>query len=257
MINLKKFLADNIDRLDNLEKYSILNCLSEDEIINLYFEYGLEDIIVRYIEKYNHEQKREYTKIILDLLNVYEKNLPSERRTLRESLVTLVSTLKFEIQVRIFNLLADSDDVIENRRASQISKLIWNDEVQQKIIDIYRKNQDKFIAVQLIDNLNEEDILRYFQELWKDSLRNFEKQKLIDKANNKGNLPEEYLKKVGLKFYLLTLVKQRIRLDEVSKLYIELEYGERTYIKWIAGKMKCQSLLLELIELDRYSKEES
>lgn len=256
MIDLKSYLDENLDRLDNLEIYSILNCLSEEDIETLYFDYGLSEIIVRYIEKYMHEQDRSYRNIIFDLLNQFESTLPEKRIKLREILVSLAFKSSYEIQSRIFILLSESENKIENRRSAQISKLVWNEDVQQKVVDIYRKSKDKHVAVELINNMDADDASRYFSELWNDSLRNSEKQRLIEKANPSEVILDKYLKKVDLKHYLLTMVKRNIRLNEVPVLYTGIEYKDRIYIKWTAGKYNRGNLLLELIELDKNLKDE-
>lgn len=252
---LKKYLESNAERLDNLEFYSIMNCLSEHDIEDLYFDYGFEGMVLKYIEKYNHEHKRNYTKVVSDLVNKFKITSVTQRKVLRDTLVNIVVDLNSKVQKLIFHLLSSSDHIIENRRAAQISHLIWCEKVKQEVIELYQKTNDKFIAIELIENLDQEDISQFFEVLWNDTLRNSEKQKLIEKSNLNQFEIERYIKEKDLKFYLLYLVKNKVNLDEVYKLYNEVDYEDRTYIKWITGKMKCGKLLLQLIELDKNLKE--
>lgn len=251
VIELRRYLDDNWMVLDNLEIYSILNCMSEQDIEILFFDYGLEEIVVKYIEKYIHEQGREYKEVTSHLLNEFEQNDVRERRNLRETLLAIIPYTDNSFQIQYFNLLANSENKIENRRAAQMSYLVWNEEIQQKIVDLYRENRDVFIAAVLIDNLSNEDISSYFKELWHESLRNSYKQKLIDKSNLMEADLEDFLKRISLKSYLLSLLKRKEGLDEIEKNYEKVAYEERTYIKWMAGKMRCSDLLVKLIEKDK------
>ncbi|GAB2798632.1 hypothetical protein GCM10027275_50260 [Rhabdobacter roseus] len=254
---LVHYLTTNVENLDNLEIYSIINCLNETEIEHLYFNYNLEYIIVNYITKYNKNHLRDYNNIILDLLQGFDRLSIQERKELRESLFTIAFSATLLTQIKIFEKLLNSDDAIENRRAAQLSKLIWNEDIQEKVINLYLKKYDKFIAIELINNLSKDILLNYFLILWNESFRDKEKEYMIEKTLPLNDTILDFLEQNNIKFYLLSILKLNIRLDEVAKLYPSIEYYERTYIKWITGKLQYKTLLLKLIELDKDSKTES
>jgi hypothetical protein len=253
---LINYLKENSQELDNLENYSIINCLSESEVESLYFKHELQELVVKYIKKYINKQNRLYSNCVKSLISDFKILSIKERSDIRDILYDIAPHTSKSNICQIYRLFINSKSKIENRRAAQISYFIWNEDVQQEILDLYRNNQDKFIAVELIKNLPKAEINPYFKELWNYSLRFRDLKLLISKSNILENNIEFFLKGVSPKDYLISLIIRNERLEEVKRMYLDIPYEDRIYLKWVAGENNKRDLLVKLIEMDKGCKED-
>lgn len=248
---IRQYIDKNEERLDNLELYALMNCLDEDDLTILYFDYGLEHLVLNYISKYIKNQNRSYHKVIKDVYNSFSLREPYEnRKNIRDYILSIFPQIDKELQYQFFYLLIKSDHYIDLRRAAQISSIIWDIKVKEAVIDLFRKNASKFIAEVLINNLSKNEVTKLFNILWSESLSNTTKNSLIEKADFKAINLEKILDKLSLKSFMLLALEKGDYLKVIEEDYENLEYPDRIYVKWCVGKKGYADLLIKLIEID-------
>ena len=249
--SLLKFIATEQDSLDFLEKYSLLNCLAEKEIEELYFNFDCGDLIIRYLRKYYNKNKRVYQNILLDLIRYFKKSQVSDRRELREFFVCIFPFTSKHIQGEIFQLLSRSENLIENRRAVKLSSILGNDNGYAVAIQLFEKWRDRYMRQDIITYFPAVYILDNLRLIWLNEILNILNKMIIEKLPIENGYVKTYYLKEDVKMYLIYLLKSNCDLLQVQERYLEIEKEERKYIKWVVGQSVNKILLIRLIEMDR------
>jgi len=237
--------------------HSLFNCITEEEISILYFYYAKENPdLKRTIESYilkrtTNEPKRNFAKIGKILLSDYPKKEFREQQSIRKFLSQFIRTMPLPIIKEYFDLLIDSDRKWDRHQANNVADLLWNDEVERKLIDNFLKFEDDYSLLPLIKSLDPIDLGEFISSIWSKDFPSAKlKSQIVKKIANSKFDDLVFLEDIDPTYYLHAITIRRETISDVliTKLQKNLKEENKYYLIW------CLSLTRDFKLITKYLK---
>jgi hypothetical protein len=224
--------------------HSLFNCISDNELKVLYFENAkgnpvLKKTIESYIVKRTtNEPKRQFENIAKTLLSIYSEEEYQTKLTIRTFLSQFIRTLSNETVRQYFYLLVHSEKKYDRHRANQVADLIWDDEIEELLIENFNKYKDEYSLLPLIDNLKESKLCEQVEKYWTQDFPPARLKSSIIKRIAKLELDYlTFLNERDISFYIqvLNIKKIRIKEDEIELLLKSATEENKFYLIWTLG----------------------
>jgi len=240
--------------------YSLLNCISEEEITVLYFDYTTDythfkDIVKNYIiQRATCEPIRAFNLLARRLLDIYVGEVYFKRLLIRKFLSQFIRATSTDIIKDYFDILSKSDMTVDRYIASKVADLLWSDEVKALLIANYHRKPDEYSVAPLIEWLEPELLCDLAKQYWTPTFPLLKQKKAILKRII--HLDDSYLsflKERDPFSYLESLTMRNIGIteDDMSTIPQSLTEQEKNSLLWnlgLTGNWERMVKYLEIIQ---------
>lgn len=236
--------------------HSLFNCLSDEEVALLYFDYArgnpelqksLESYIVKRTQK---EPFRSFEYIAKSILHDYQ-NQPSDRQVrIRMFLSQFIRTLSISCITRYYSLLINSSKKYDRKKASDVADLIWSEEVERDLRKNFIQYYDEISLSPLVDNLNAVDLFHLVENIWTKEFPSARlKSKIIKKLSDLPLDDMSFILEVDPIFYIqvLTIKKQTLSETIINQLLDSIDDNQKSYLIWCIGTSGDWDLLIKYL----------
>ncbi|MCE1164477.1 MAG: hypothetical protein LWX07_03635 [Bacteroidetes bacterium] len=230
--------------------------MTEEEIIVLYFQYSnsipeLKNTIGSYIAKRTMKEPiRQFDKFANILLDIYPELDFHARVKLRILLSGFIRSLPKRTIKRYFNLLINSERKFDRRRANEVADLIWDNEIEKHLINNFKKYEDDFSLLPLINNLSEDKLCSLINCYWENNFPSPRNKNDIIKKISKLDIDKLiFLREKDVAFYILALnTKKKIISDkEITRILPNINENNQIYFLWSISLANNWSRLINYI----------
>lgn len=234
-----------LENADNFQLYIILhslfNCITEEEITFLYFQYTkgnpyLKKTIESYIlKRTTNEPKRNFIKIGKKLLEDFPQKDFRGQQSIRKFLSQFIRTLPVSIVKEYFDLLINSEKKWDRHQANNVADLLWDNEIEGKLLDNFYKYKDEYSLLPLIENLTPTDLGNFSVDNWtKDFPSARLKSRILKKVLSSKFDNYSFLEEIDPTYYLqaITIRKKSISEKLIKKLQKKLTPENKYYLIW-------------------------
>jgi hypothetical protein len=235
--------------------YPLLLCLSDDELIELYFECSgdkrlftsVENLIRNKIESEGHAAFVPLVEKILSMLPEADWHL---YRRLRTFLSSIIAPFPKEFISEYFSYFYKSEKISDRWKAYAVAHLIWSDEVEGKLWRRLYEDPDESLLIVLADKGDPDSLAEIFQEVWQaEHIQFWVKNKILVRlapthfkavARLKGEYPVSYM-------YAAILAGKKLSQNQALSLALKAKDArEFGFALWCLGKLKMWNALVEL-----------
>jgi len=254
------FLTHHEEEDIYLSLHALLNCLSEDEIGELYFEHcAVNPELKRSVESYIHRHsqtrpRRSFDKIARRLLAAYPKESYDFQIKVRVFLTGMVRNLSTQTIKTFFDLFITSQRVIDRRRAGEVADLIFSDEVEGKLWDNYYQHRDEESLIPLVRCLPPNDLCKHMKNCWTATFPSYRiKNQVIDKISAVEVTHLAFLKKRDPSYYVRAMVLKgrKVAAGPINRLKKTLPDDQQKFIVWYLGLTQNWDLVWKHLNLPR------
>lgn len=239
-----------------LTLHALFNCISEQEITELYFDQArAEPVFKKSLESYivkrtTTQPLRRFDKIAKKLLADYPHEPYEMQLQLRVFLMSFMRSLSPEIIRTFYDLLITSDRVIDRRRAGEVADLIWCDEVEGNLWDNFHKYKDEESLIPLVKNLSDAGLCDLMEKCWTVGFPSYRLKNAV--VPRLAKLPADrlhFLKKVEPAYYVRAMVLQgkKVSTTVINQLIKTIPAGESKFLVWYIGLTGDWDLLIKHI----------
>lgn len=235
--------------------YPLIICLSDEELIQMYWECVDEKRIIKRVESViksrilenGYENFIEFTEQIYQNLLEYNWN---KYRRVRTFLSEIITSFSQEQISKFFNYFYNREKHSDHHKAYGVAKMIWSEEVEEILWEGLYKDQDSICLETLIERGNINRLSEIFKEVWDHSQISFRHKNSLLKRLAKENFKEVlFLKKVSPVSYMYAVILSENKLNKEEALRLPLKaknHREFGFALWCLGKLKMWETLIEL-----------
>lgn len=221
--------------------HSLFNCITEEEITTLYFHHARGNTdLKRTIESYilkrtTNEPKRSFAKIGKKLLADHPEKDFKEQQSIRKFLSQFIRTLPEPLIQEYFDLLISSERKWDRHSANNVSDLIWNEDVEGKVLDNFYKYQDEYSFLPLIKNLTPTELGTIAAKFWTKEFPSARlKSQILRKIAQSEFDNYSFLEKHDPTYFLqaLTIRKKPITEKLIKQIQRKLTSDNKYFLLW-------------------------
>jgi hypothetical protein len=250
--------------------YPLLLCLSNEELIQLYFECSDEKRISIQVENLIRSKigSEGYSAFIPLIDGIYSL-LPSvdwhRYRRLRTFLSSIITLFPAELISDFFSYFYKMEKVSDRRKAYTVAHLIWSEEVEGKLWRRLYEDPNERLLIVLIEKGNLDSLAEIFKDVWtSEYLQFWVKNKILVRLAPTHFKAIAYLKREHPISYMYAAILAGKKLSQKEALDLTLrakDAKEFGFALWCLGKLKMWKILIEISSMlpalqDRYDLQE-
>jgi len=203
----------------NLLIHSVLNTIDFVQLVNFFI--GLPNNHLKKSIESNLDKRIPNCNAEINYQNLYNKLKNSNykrRQRIRKLLNSLLPFLDKTYSLDFFNTFYNSKFKNDIKSALSTSSKVWNDRIENQIIEDYNQNQYHNLLKIYLENASSKKIICQFDNFWREELENYLKLKLV-RIVGKDSIKNLYFlseKDPNLFLYAASLSKKNVP-DEVLK----------------------------------------
>lgn len=219
--------------------HGILNTIDIFNLIRLYIGTGFQNNLIRsniFKRLPEEDEIKEIYDYIFDLL---KQSNYRDRIRLRPILEILISELSETSQLEYFTYFYNSKYVYEFNAALRITNLIWNDFIQDILIERFKETQNLKILSLLLDRLQGEPMFEIIRSTWSLDTPNWLKAKFVRKFKGAALEHILFLKDIDPNNFLVLLRHSgnNFSNEMLIDIYEKVSDKYKPFAIWNLGKL--------------------
>jgi hypothetical protein len=244
---------------------ALMSCLTEKELITLYFEQyksrEFSEVIEKYIvQRVNSCYSSDYIHLLEGIYARMDKGNYREYARFRALLSKIISFFPKDVITSYFYRFIESQMISDRNKAYSISPLIWDEDIENTLWLKYRIYKDLNCLIKITEYGRPENMGMLLQELWSDDKVPFwTKTKILKRIAPINFTGIAFLKDVNPVSYLYAsiIAEQDSRMTDEELISIVQgadSLNQLGFIIWCLGKLKKWDVLVKLQhEIDKIS----
>jgi len=242
-----EFILDYIsnhadDEFFYLNLHSLFNCLSEQDISSIYFQYGREiSLLRRTIESYVVKRTtslplRNFDSVALELIKSYPDTDPKSQVAIRVFVSQFIRSQSKSVVKAYFEVLIHSHKIVDRRRAGEVADLIWDEKVEEMILENFSKYGDEDSLTPLAQSLNIIGLNSLLKRHLTPSFPSYRLKAQIAKRLVKLPVADfEYVKETDPCYFTQLMATKRLKVDRATIKLLKEAMSGSVYTVWYLG----------------------
>ena len=235
--------------------YPLLICLSNEELIQMYWDCVDEKRIIGQVENLIRNRittlgYAPYVSLVEQIYSEFPKVDWHKYRRLRTFLTSIIRHFPEEYISEFFNYFYNREKISDHWKAYAVADLIWSDEVEDKLWEkLYEEGDESCLAI-LIEKGNPQSLIKIIKEVWTSQHIQFRhKNNLLVRLAPVNFKAVSFLKKDHPVSYMyaVVLAGRKLNHKEAEELALKAKNArEFGFALWCIGKLGMWETLLEL-----------
>lgn len=235
--------------------YPLLICLSNEELVQMYWDCVDENRIVAQVENLIRNRivtagHAPFVSLVEQIYSQFREVDWNKYRRLRTFLTSIIEHFPQEYISEFFNYFYKREKISDHWKAYSVASLIWSDEVENKLWKKLYEEPDQKCLVILIQKGNLESLAEIFKEVWTSpNIQFWHKNNLLVRLAPVNFKAVSFLKKQYPISYMYAVVLAERKLTHKEAIELALkskDAREFGFALWCVGKLGMFETLLEL-----------